>query len=266
MINVITGLPRAGSTLLCNILNQNPRFLATSTSELPLFLSRITHSWTGSIDVKNELNRDREATEDKMVRTMRAYVEAWHKSDKLVFDKSRGWSNNILMLNKLYPEAKAIVMVRDLRNVFASIEKQHQKFPLLDEAEDMQGKTLYTRADAMFGPEGIVGGPIVGIEDIIRRRHKNVLFVQYEDFTEDPDESLDEIYTFLEEDRYGHDLNDIENTAIDPDGFYLWKYPHEGSGKVEQQDRYEWKQHVSDDLAGLLMDRFEFFNKHFSYN
>jgi len=123
MINVITGLPRAGSTLLCNILNQNPKLYATSTSELPLFLSQITKAWTNSVDVKNELNIDRKKTEDKMERTMRAYIEAWHKSDKLVFDKSRGWSNNILMLHKLYPKAKVIVMIRDLRDVFASVEK-----------------------------------------------------------------------------------------------------------------------------------------------
>ena len=265
MINVITGLPRAGSTLLCNILNQNPKFSATSTSDLPMFLSRITHSWTGSVDVKNELNRDREGTEDKMVRTMRAYVEAWHRSDKLVFDKSRGWSNNILMLQKLYPEAKTIVMVRDLRNVFASIEKQHRKFPLLDEAEDMNGKTLYTRADTMFGPEGIIGGPLVGIDDILRRKHKNILFVKCEDLTDNPEAGLREIYDFIEEPMYEHDLYDVEDTSTDPDGFYLWKYPHEGKGKVTSLDPNEWKEYVSEDLATTIMGRFEAFNNHFGY-
>ncbi len=265
-MHVITGLPRSGSTLLCNILNQNPGFLATSTSELPMFLSQITHSWTGSIDVKNELNRDREATEQKMLRTMRAYVEAWHKSDKLVFDKSRGWSNNVLMLHKLFPEAKALVMVRDLRNVFASIEKQHRKFPLLDDAQDLKSKTLYTRADLMFGPEGVVGGPIIGIEDIIRRKHKNVLFIRFEDFAKNPSNYMTGIYKFLGEDLFEHDFDNVKNTATDPDGFYLHKYPHQGSGKVEQSDPEEWKNFVSDDLAKTIMERFADFNRHFEYS
>ena len=265
-MHVITGLPRSGSTLLCNILNQNPGFLATSTSELPMFLSQITHSWTGSIDVKNELNRDREATERKMLRTMRAYVEAWHKSDKLVFDKSRGWSNNILMLHKLFPEAKALVMVRDLRNVFASIEKQHRKFPLLDDAQDLRSKTLYTRADLMFGPEGVVGGPIIGIEDIIRRKHKNILFIRFEDFVKNPSGYMNSIYKFLGKDLFEHDFDNIKNTATDPDGFYLHKYPHEGSGKVESSDPEEWKSFVSDDLAKTIMERFADFNRHFEYS
>ena len=265
-MHVITGLPRSGSTLLCNILNQNPGFLATSTSELPMFLSQITHSWTGSIDVKNELNRDREATERKMLRTMRAYVEAWHESDKLVFDKSRGWSNNILMLNKLFPRAKALVMVRDLRNVFASIEKQHRKFPLLDDAQDLRSKTLYTRADLMFGPEGVVGGPIIGIEDIIRRKHKNILFIRFEDFVKNPSGYMNSIYKFLGKDLFEHDFDNIKNTATDPDGFYLHKYPHEGSGKVESSDPEEWKSFVSDDLAKTIMERFADFNRHFEYS
>lgn len=265
MINVITGLPRSGSTLLCNILNQNSKLYATSTSELPRFLSEITNAWTNSIDVKNELNRDREKTEDKMVRTMRAYVEAWHDSDKLVFDKSRGWSNNILMLQKLYPESKTIVMIRDLRNVFASIEKQHRKFPLLDEAGDMTSKTLFNRADTMFAPQGIIGAPIVGIEDIIRRKHKNVLFLKCEELTEAPKKVMENLYKFLELESYDHDFDNVVNTSADPDGFYLWKYPHEGSGKVEPTNQDEWKEYVSDDLARVIMERFEWFNKQFDY-
>ena len=90
-IHTISGLPRSGSTLLCNVLNQNPRFNASSTSELPAFLSSITHQWTNSIDVKNELNMDKEKTEEKMLRTMRAYTNAWLHSDKeVVFEASAG--------------------------------------------------------------------------------------------------------------------------------------------------------------------------------
>jgi len=265
-LHVLTGLPRSGSTLLANIFNQNPNFHATSTSELPHFLNQITHSWTNSIDVKNELNNDREKTEDKMLRTMRAYVEAWHKSDKkVIFDKSRGWSNNALMLHKLFPEAKMIVMIRDLRNVFASVEKQHAKFPLLDEAQDPQSKTLYTRADQQFGPQGVIGAPIVGIEDLLRRKPDGILFVKYEEFVENPEKTLEDIYKLIDESFYEHDFENIENTATDPDGFYLHKYPHKGSGKVEKTDIDEWKKFLSDDLAKTIMDRFEFYNKSFKY-
>jgi hypothetical protein len=169
------------------------------------------------------------------------------------------------MLHKLYPEAKALVMVRDLRSVFSSIEKQHQKFPLLDDAQDLKSKTLYTRADLMFGPEGVIGGPIIGIEDIIRRKHKNVMFIRYEDFAKNPSDLMDSIYKFLGEPHHAHNFENVENTATDPDGFYLHKYPHEGSGKVEPSDPEEWRSYVSEDLAKTIMERFADFNQHFEY-
>jgi hypothetical protein len=76
---------------------------------------------------------------------------------------------------------------------------------------------------------------------------------------------MEEIYEFLEKKAYEHDFYDIENTSTDPDGFYLWKYPHEGKGKVEPTDPNEWKEYVSDDLASTIMSRFEGFNSHFNY-
>lgn len=265
-LNVITGLPRAGSTLLCNILNQNPRFHATSTSDLPAFLSNMTHSWTNSVDVKNELNIDRVATEDKMLRTMRAYVEAWHACDgQVVFDKSRGWSNNILMLQKLYPDAKAIVMIRDLRNVFASVEKQHRKFPLLDDADDAISKTVYNRADKMFSPKGIIGMPIVGIEDILNRKHKNIVIVKYEELAEKPETVMRMVYEELGEDFFKHDFKNVKNTAVDPDGFYLHKFPHKGEGEVKPCNPAEWKSFLSEGMAKTIMDRFKNFNGVFGY-
>jgi sulfotransferase len=265
--NVITGLPRAGSTLLCNVLNQNPLFKASSTSELPRFLSTITHDWTTSLDVKNELNRDKEMTEDKMLRTMRAYVNAWYEGDKeVVFDKSRGWSNNALMLNKLYPDAKIIVCIRDLRSVFGSVEKQHRKFPLLDEAEDAIGKTIYARADQMFSPTGLIGAPIVGIEDLLRRQPEGIIFLKYEDFTKDPEKEMKRVYEELGEPYFEHNYKDVKNTAIDPDGFYLWKYPHKGEGEIKEGDPEEYKKYLSPDLAKTIMDRFSSFNKFFNYN
>jgi len=145
------------------------------------------------------------------------------------------------------------------------LKKQHQKFPLLDEAQDMEGKTLFTRADQMLGPNGIIGAPIVGIEDIIRRKHKNVLFLKCEELADDPKQVMENLYKFLELKNYKHNFDNVKNTATDPDGFYLWKYPHEGDGKVKPLNKDEWKKYISDDLAETIMDRFQFYNKVFKY-
>jgi len=45
-IHFISGLPRSGSTLLTNILLQNPQFQTTATSSLLDFLLQVRDNWS----------------------------------------------------------------------------------------------------------------------------------------------------------------------------------------------------------------------------
>ncbi|GAG34263.1 unnamed protein product, partial [marine sediment metagenome] len=233
--NVVSGLPRSGSTLFCNILNQNPRFFASSTSNLIYMTNSIITSWSSSLEMKNLLGIEKEKTEKRMQDSLRQFVDGWYRVEgkDIIFDKSRGWTLNYLMLQSLFPDSKLLVMVRDIRNVFSSIEKQYRKNPLLDDVASSIGKTVYHRADHMFSPEGLIGSSIVGIEDLIRRRKsQNILFVFYEELSVHPEESMRKVYDFLEEDYFPHNFENVVNTAVDPDSFFLNKFPHDGSGKV----------------------------------
>ena len=265
--NVITGTPRSGSTLLCNILNQNTQFLASTTSIVPQLLSSIVHTWSHSLEFKGLLDKEKEKTEERMHNALESFVEEWYRVEgkDIIFDKSRGWALNSLMLHKLYPDAKIIIMVRDLRKVFASIEKQHQKNPLLDEAADPAQKTIYNKADTMMSKEGIVGSPIIGIEDLLRRKTKNTLFIKYENLASEPEKIMKEMYSFMDIPYFNHQFENVINTAIDPDAFYLNKYPHKGEGKVVPGDPDEWKTYLSNDLAETIMNRFSYYNNFFEY-
>jgi len=265
--NVITGLPRAGSTLLCNILNQNPNFYASSTSSLSGTVNMISGNWSKSVDVKNLLNRDKEKTEKRLEHTLKSFIEAWYKDceTKVVFDKSRGWSLNSLLLKKLYPESKIICVVRDLRNVYASIEKQHKKNPILDVETIPIEKTLMKKVYTAFEPKGLVGAPIVGILDMIRRKTQGVIFIKYENLSSKPEEIMKKLYEELEEEYFKHDFDNVKNTAIDPDGFYLYKYPHKGEGKIISGNTEEYKEYLSKDVIAFIMDKFQQYNKFFKY-
>ena len=266
-MHVISGLPRSGSTLLCNLLNQNPDFWATSTSMLPMSLANIGHTWSNSIEVKAMLEQNKADTEQRLKDTMLAFVEAWHnyKGKNVVFDKSRAWTSNALMLRQLYPDCKIIVTVRDLRNVFASVEKQHRKNPILDEAADLNAKSIYSRANEMFSPGGLIGTPLIGIEDIIRRKMEGIVFVQYETFVSQPKMVMEKLYAEIGEEPYKHNYDNVVNTATDPDGFYLYKYPHHGEGKVVPSNPDEWKEFYTEDLAQIIMAKFADYNKLFDY-
>lgn len=265
--HVVTGLPRSGSTLLCNILNQNPAFHASSTSVLPQTLATLSGLWSNSPEIKSDLINDRDRTNERMLRGMRALVEEWYadQGDKLVFDKGRGWALNALLLKQLYPESRILVTVRDLRAVFGSVEKQHRANPILDHAGTILQKALYTRADQMFSAEGLIGGPIAGVEDLVRRQLPGVMIVQYEALSKNPGFVLDKVYAELGCEPFEHDFNNVEATSTDVDALYLDKFEHRGNGKVEPAETSDWQKFVSPDLGTTIMQRFPFYNKAFSY-
>ena len=104
------GLPRSGSTLLTNILLQNPKFATTATSSLLDFMLQIRDNWN-----KLEGHKVYEDGQDKWG-VIRAIMQAYHKTDKeIIFDKNRGWSNHIEFVEKVTGEkVKIIACVRNL--------------------------------------------------------------------------------------------------------------------------------------------------------
>ena len=265
--NVITGLPRSGSTLLCNILNQNPEFYASSTSPLPSFLATMTNLVSQAPEVSSMLIHDKEKTNQRVEAMMRGIVRDWYwHEERHVFDKSRAWANNALLLHQLYPDALIIVTVRDLRSVFGSVEKQHQKNPVFDQAQVPQAKQLYTRAENMFMADGLIGQPTMAVEDLVRRRPKNVVLVPYETFCDNPQFTIDQIYAKMDGiEPFEHDFENVVNVAEDVDELYLGKFEHRGEGKVEKVDEDEWKKYVSTDIGRAIMDRYPFYNRAFKY-
>lgn len=267
-LHVITGLPRAGSTLLCNILNQNPKFCATSTSTLPGLINGISNYWGQSIEIKNLLEKEKEITEDRMQDTMRSLIQTWYARNDgrdIIFDKSRGWVQQSLILKQLYPNAKIIICIRDLRNIFSSMEKQHRKNPLLNVDGDNSVRLLFDRANRDFDVKGIIGNPLLGISDILRREPTDTIFLQYEALASIPSITMQNLYTQLELPYFKHDFKNVENTSTDPDGYYLHKFPHKGCGKIEKPDLDEWKQYISPDIASMIMQKFQWYNLQFGY-
>lgn len=266
--HAIGGLPRAGTTLLCNVLNQNPRFHASGTSNLSHILSTIAQIWSASPETKRDLANDKKDAESRMVRTARAIVEATYEGKEVVFDKGRGWGHASLILNQLFPDANLLLCVRDLRNVFASIEKEHRKYPLLDTAGSPIEKTIFSRADTMFSPGGLIGQPINGVEDILRRQPKNVVIVQYETLTQSPKLVMERIYSEIGESYFAHNFDNVTGENEDSgvyDAIHLNKFPHTVSGKIEPRDKDEWKTYLSDDVEKLIMTKFHGYNKAFGY-
>ncbi len=259
----ITGLPRGGSTLLCNILNQNDSIYASHTSPLCKTIRAITNTLSSSVEFIGDLGVDRTATELRLKRSVRAFCHAYYedKMPAIIFDKSRGWTLNSLVLKDLYPQTKIIVVLRDLLAIFGSIEKQERKTILLNATNAIES-TIDFRATAAFSKEGVIGLPLNGIQDLINRK-VGVYYLRYEDLVSEPRRTLASLYEYLEIDSFEHDLDNIENTAKDPDNVYLFKYPHEGCGKLSRPPPFEFREYFGSHIEKEILDRFTWYYQTF---
>jgi len=265
--NVICGLPRAGSTLLCNILNQHEEIQCSGTSPLPGIIGSAIQATSVSDETRSMLIHDQEGTEQRISRAIQGIIQGWYMDSTVdhVFDKSRGWPFNMRALKHVSGDSLAVVTVRDPRDVIASIHKQDNRTPTLDQAADPLGKTIFARTEELMLPNGLVGQAILGVEDMVRRGDQSILFLKYEEFVKNPTLFLNDIVHRLGLDEFEFDLENVENTAPDVDGVYLNKFPHEGSGKVCADNVGTWSDVLDSELAEAVRNRYPYFGKTFGY-
>jgi len=264
--HVITGTPRSGSTLLCNILNQNPGFHVSDTSALANVLSSAQQAQNMSDEVVSDLINNKESAENRSARVYKAIIDAWYEdnSKKVVFDKGRHWTFSSLELQSVYPDAKMLIMVRDPRDIFSSVEKQHRNNPVFSQAASPNEKTLFQRANLMLSSEAFIGQPMVGVEDAIRRDHKNQMIIEYNALVSDPELVLRRIYKFIGEEDFSHDFENVEEVSGEIDALWLNKFPHNGGGKVEPQ-KNSWMDYIDGDTAAHIMQAYPFYNQKLGY-
>jgi sulfotransferase len=265
----VGGLLRSGSTLLCNILNQNPRFYVSSTSPVPSAVSSVSAAWSRSVEIKGMLVKNREATKERITRTIRAIPDAWYADlpteVEIVIDKSRAWNFHAPLIQSVWPGSKIITIVRDLRSIYASIEKQHTNTGYLDEAANLAQKTVIERADWMFSADAPLGSALMGVEDLIRRNPKNWIRLRYEDLCQHPQNVLERLYHELGEPAFEHDFHNVKNVAEDVDELYNLKFPHEGMGPVRPLPTgRDWEEWISPDIERAIK-RFSLYSQAFDY-
>lgn len=264
--HTICGLPRSGSTLICNLLNQNPDFYASSTSTLPIIMGAVTHTASNSVEFTSDRINDREKNYERLRRSVHDLICAWYADTdaKVVFDKSRAWPHHIHALTESFPATKTIVIVRDPRSVFASIEKSHLANPLLN-AEAGLERTQFQRASRALAPEGVLGSCIIATEDIVRRQVPNAILIKFEEFVEDPEYTMRKVYKALDMKPFDHNYKEVENVAEDIDQLYLDKFPHKGEGEVVPPTSH-WSDHISPDVAHLIINQYPYFANYFGYS
>ena len=83
----LASIPRSGSTLLTSLLNQRPDVYASPTSNLCDTMGAAVQMW-----VQNPITKASGGKEDDIIRILQGIQSNRYDTDKLVFDKGRGWT------------------------------------------------------------------------------------------------------------------------------------------------------------------------------
>ncbi|HEX4085491.1 MAG TPA: sulfotransferase [Chthoniobacteraceae bacterium] len=236
-IHFIAGLPRSGSTLLCNLLAQNQRIQTTSTSGIINIVNLVHDEWK---NIFGTVNHPAAAADRKRVieGVMQDYFDEPGDDHGIVFDKSRGWLGQLWLAElALGRKAKVLVCVRDIRDVLASFEQLWRKNAGTWGQPQEQGyyldwQTVEGRCDVLMRQDQVVGGAYHRIKTALSRGARDRMhFVEFEKMTANPRETIRAIYDFLGEPLFDHNFENVEQVTWEDD--YMHGIP--GLHKIRQK-------------------------------
>lgn len=242
-IYFLAGLPRSGSTLLANILVQHPKIHVTATSGIVDMLVQVRNGWDRLREFQAMERRVSERVKGNVLKAMLQGYFA-HIERPICIDKNRRWSEFLEMGAELVggrDRLKVLVTVRDLRNVLASFESLYRKTSAmgqlpLEADRGAKFKTALGRVEVLIEEERAVGRAYNGIRDAVTRGWKDRMhFIDYDDLTHKPGETMNSVYRFLGEEGHQHDFEHVEQVTFEDDLAYGFRDLHVIRSKVESQ-------------------------------
>lgn len=258
----VSGLPRSGSTLLCQLLAQHPEIYSPGhSSPLNGLLNDIRHRVSDNDFFLSQLDVDFERTYARLRNAYRGFIDGWfaEAEEKVVVDKNRGWLAMVETLEVLHPDYVILVCVRDLTQIFGSIEAQHDRTRLIDFPDHIDAHNPFVRADRLFGRGGIVGGPLSIIEYVRQipagEIQDKILYVPFEYLVEHVGEAMDRIYEKLGVSGFTVDPENLKVAPHESDSYYRFKYRHKTYPTLNQPERHE----IMPGIANQLRNRFKWY-------
>ena len=204
---LLAGLPRTGSTLLQNILIQNPKIQTEGSSALCQVMSdaKISCEYNASQQLVG-VGKDISFKKSLLRNMPNIYYPEF--KNKVVIDKCRMWASepNILIAREyIAKDVKAIVMYRPIEEIVASFAKLYPEDRreflyrfLLNDASDFL-KEIYSTYAAK------------------NTNDPNFLFVSYDDITLKTEKTLSNIYKHIGLNRFIHNTRKIKQTVFEND-------------------------------------------------
>ena len=263
-----SSLPRSGSTLLQNIIGQNPDFYVTPTSGLFDLLSASRRAYTKGHAF---LAQDPAIMEKAFNGYCKSAVNGYFSliTDKpYVVDKCRAWGFNRKFLDKFVDDPKIICMVRDLRCIYTSMEKIHRAHPDKDSGIENWAKgtgTTTAKRIQVWSEGPPVGHSVDKLEQMFHEGvDKKILFIRYEDLTTNPTKEMERVYKYLGLPNFIHNFDSVEQLTFEDDAIHGLFGDHKIRKKVKQiQPTYN--EVLGPLMSNLIVDTHKWFYDYFKY-
>jgi sulfotransferase len=263
-----TSFPRAGSTLLQNIIGQNPDFYVTPTSDIQGLLVYARRSFSTSEIFKAQ---DTKTMDDGFKSFCKTGLFGWFNGitdKKYVLDKNRTWGISYDFVDWFYPNPKMICLVRDLRSIYASYEKFYRKNLYVDyDITQWEGFKNNTTDDRLkfHMQQNPIGTHITRTYDtLIQGKANQILFLKFEDLLTHPQEILNRIYDYLEIPRFNHTFTRIDQITHENDRVLGYGADHTIKNKLEPL-KEDYLEVLGPDNCKFITESYPWFYEYFDY-
>lgn len=267
MLHFVSGLPRSGSTLLMQVLAQNPNHYVTPTSGLIDVFLTARRNWVNNSAFQSQgLEKIKPRINNVLKGILYNYFENEIQDGKTCFDKNRAWLTHVEDIRRVTgSEPKMICLVRDIRDVVASFEKLYRKrdsdyqYPM--DEQYLRIQTTEGRAQYMLAPGGPVGIAVNRVRDAIRRCPDNILLVSYLDLTGNPKSVMNRIHEFCELPDFEYDFDNVKQVTKEDDNYHGYDLHNIREGKILPAEKGTWRNVLPSQLANEIHSQYLDFTK-----
>lgn len=265
-IHFLTGLPRTGSTLLTSLLNQHDDIYASATSPLPTFVETLRNIYGESPMVRAQ---PEEATKIRIKEGIKGLLTGWAYPTNDVpdnyIDKSRAWIGLYPLINSLLYEPKMIVTVRDLRSIYASMEKLYRENVYNKDPVELLGDYATVEDRVRNWSVNVpVGHSISALNTAIQTKTvDNMLIIRYEDLIADTQGSLNSIYKFIGVEPLDFTLP-IENITPEDDRAHGIPGLHTVYEEIKSSEE-DYEGVLGKELSDRIFDDYTWYNEALGY-
>lgn len=225
-----SSIPRSGSELLQCLISQRKDVQASSTSPLLEYVYAASKNLACEEAMSLPEDVRRKSFYGFCREGMKGYAQE-SGAKKIWCDKSRGWIYYYPLLQKvLGHNPKMICMVRDLREVAASMEGLHRKNIEEGLIPDNNIITTEERVRQWIGGEPI-GRALRRVKNALES-HYEVLFVRYEDLCTDPAGIMAKIETYCDLSHFKYDFDKIKKSVNENEKAFGYNGVHQVAQKI----------------------------------